>query len=71
MAAAPRRFDAVIFDCDGVLVDSEPITNGVLAQMLGELGLSFTLQQTMQAFVGKAVREELATIEAMLGRPLP
>ncbi len=31
-------FDAVLFDCDGVLVDSEPITNRVLAEMLGELG---------------------------------
>ena len=27
-------FDAVLFDCDGVLVDSEPITNGVLRDML-------------------------------------
>ena len=32
------RFDAVLFDCDGVLVDSESITNGVLRDMLGELG---------------------------------
>ena len=31
---AGGRFDAILFDCDGVLVDSEPITNGVLAQML-------------------------------------
>ncbi len=34
----PIPFDAVLFDCDGVLVDSEPITNRVLAEMLGELG---------------------------------
>ena len=31
-------FDAILFDCDGVLVDSEPITNGVLCQMLNEAG---------------------------------
>ena len=31
-------FDAVLFDCDGVLVDSEPITNGVLREMLNEAG---------------------------------
>jgi len=31
-------FDAVLFDCDGVLVDSELITNCVLSEMLGELG---------------------------------
>ena len=29
-------FDAILFDCDGVLVDSEPITNRVLAEMLGD-----------------------------------
>ena len=28
------KFDAVLFDCDGVLVDSEPLTNGVLRDML-------------------------------------
>ncbi|CAN5150113.1 hypothetical protein BH10PSE16_BH10PSE16_43650 [soil metagenome] len=32
------RFDAILFDCDGVLVDSEPITNGVLRDMLEEGG---------------------------------
>ncbi len=32
------KFDAVLFDCDGVLVDSEPITNGVLRDMLEERG---------------------------------
>ena len=34
----PTGIEAVLFDCDGVLVDSEPITNGVLRDMLGELG---------------------------------
>ena len=32
------RFSAILFDCDGVLVDSEPITVGVLHAMLGEMG---------------------------------
>ncbi len=31
-------FEAILFDCDGVLVDSEPITNGVLRDMLAEAG---------------------------------
>lgn len=65
------RVEGVLFDCDGVLVDSEPITNGVLTAMLGELGLGFTLEQTMRTFMGKALRDELAIIEALLGRPLP
>jgi HAD superfamily hydrolase (TIGR01509 family) len=65
------HIDAVIFDCDGVLVDSEPITNRVLTTMLNELGLGFDLAQTMRTFMGRALRDELAIIEALTGRPLP
>lgn len=64
------RFDAVLFDCDGVLVDSEPITNGVLRDMLEEAGWSLTPQECMRLFVGKAVRDERARIEAHTGKPL-
>jgi HAD superfamily hydrolase (TIGR01509 family) len=64
------RFDAVLFDCDGVLVDSEPITNGVLRDMLEELGWKLTPAECMRMFVGKAVKDERATIEANTGRPL-
>jgi len=38
VSVSVTRFDAVLFDCDGVLVDSEPITNGVLREMLAEAG---------------------------------
>ncbi len=62
-------FDAVLFDCDGVLVDSEPITNGVLCQMLNESGWALSPQDCMRIFVGKAVRDERALIEAQTGRP--
>jgi beta-phosphoglucomutase-like phosphatase (HAD superfamily) len=65
------RVEAVIFDCDGVLVDSEPITNRVLTDMLGELGLNFSVEQTMRTFMGRALRDELAIIEALAGRRLP
>jgi HAD superfamily hydrolase (TIGR01509 family) len=64
------RFDAVLFDCDGVLVDSEPITNGVLRDMLEELGWVLTPDECMRLFVGKAVKDEAALIEARTGRPL-
>jgi HAD superfamily hydrolase (TIGR01509 family) len=63
-------FDAVLFDCDGVLVNSEPITNGVLRDMLEELGWTLTLAQCMHQFVGKAVRDERALIEAHTGHAL-
>ena len=64
------RFEAVLFDCDGVLVDSEPITNTVLRDMLAERGWEMTLEECMRQFVGKAVRDERAVIEARTGQPL-
>jgi len=64
------RFDAVLFDCDGVLVDSEPITNGVLRDMLQERGWSLTVDECMRLFVGKAVKDEAALIEANTGAPV-
>ena len=69
MPATPR-FDAVLFDCDGVLVDSEPITNGVLREMLEEAGWSLTPAECMRLFIGKAVKDERARIEAHTGKPL-
>ncbi len=64
------RFDAVLFDCDGVLVDSEGITNGVLRDMLEELGWQLTREECMRIFLGKAVKYERALIEAHTGQPL-
>ena len=66
-----QRFDAILFDCDGVLVDSEPITNAVLARMLAELGAALSLEETMRLFVGKAVRDEMEIIEGLTGRSVP
>ena len=64
------KFDAVLFDCDGVLVDSEPITNGVLRELLAEAGWVLTPQDCMQIFVGRTLREERALIEANTGQPM-
>ena len=58
------KFDAVLFDCDGVLVDSEPITNGVLRDMLAESGWVLSSAECMRLFIGKAVMDERAMIEA-------
>lgn len=68
--SASLPFDAVLFDCDGVLVDSEPITNRVLRDMLEELGWVMTLEECMATFVGKAVKDEVAQIEARTGQRL-
>jgi len=64
------RFDAVLFDCDGVLVDSEGITNGVLRDMLQDLGWQLTQAECMRIFIGKAVKDEQKLIEAHTGQPL-
>ena len=63
-------FDAVLFDCDGVLVDSEPITHRVLRDMLEERGWVLTPEECMRIFVGKAVKDERALIEAQTGSPV-
>ena len=63
-------FEAVLFDCDGVLVDSEPITNGVLRQMLHEAGWSLSSAECERIFIGKAVRDERERIEQETGQPL-
>jgi beta-phosphoglucomutase-like phosphatase (HAD superfamily) len=65
-----QKFEAVLFDCDGVLVDSEAITNGVLREMLEELGWTLTAQECMRLFIGKAVKDERGLIEAHTGQPL-
>ena len=64
------RFNAVLFDCDGVLVDSEPITNGVLRDMLAESGWVLTSAECMRLFIGKAVKDERAMIEVNTNQPL-
>ncbi len=63
-------YEAILFDCDGVLVDSEPITNGVLCEMLNEAGWLLHPEECMRLFIGKTVRSETARIEARTGRPL-
>ena len=53
--------ELVIFDCDGVLVDSEPISNGVLARMLTEQGLATTVAQSRRDYQGLLL-DEIVTV---------
>ena len=64
------QFEAILFDCDGVLVDSELITNRVLHAMLNESGWVLSEDDCMRIFIGKTVRSETARIEAETGQPL-
>ena len=60
-------FDAVLFDCDGVLVDSERITNAVLRAMLQDLGWDISEEEGFRRFVGRALTDELGVIEQHTG----
>ena len=67
-----ETFDLVIFDCDGVLVDSERVANEVFAVALREVcGLEFTLEDMFDTFVGHSKAQCLEKIEAMIGEPPP
>jgi HAD superfamily hydrolase (TIGR01509 family) len=61
----------VIFDCDGVLVDSEPISNEVLARVLSESGLPTSTDEALRTYKGLILRDVIAEAQERLGRPLP
>ena len=61
----------VIFDCDGVLVDSETIANRVSAAAIRRLGWPITTEQAMAMFMGLRLSDMPAMIEAQTGRPVP
>jgi HAD superfamily hydrolase (TIGR01509 family) len=61
----------VIFDCDGVLVDSEKISNGVLARMLSAEGLPTTLAEARRDYQGLLLTEVFERARLKLGRALP
>ena len=66
------RFNLIIFDCDGVLVDSERIANRVFAAVLHqECGLHFSLEQMFDQFVGHSQARCLAIIEELTGAAPP
>jgi HAD superfamily hydrolase (TIGR01509 family) len=65
------NFDLVIFDCDGVLVDSEVISCRAHAATLTRHGYPITAEQVLSRFLGVSDREARLTIEAELGRALP
>lgn len=62
---------SVIFDCDGVLVDSEPTSNRILARMLTGLGLPMTQEQSMATFMGRSWASNLEIIAERLGAAPP
>ena len=64
------NFDLIIFDCDGVLVDSEVISCRVHADVLTRHGYPISAKQVHQRFLGRTAREATLEVERELGRPL-
>jgi HAD superfamily hydrolase (TIGR01509 family) len=64
------NFDLIIFDCDGVLVDSEVISCRVHADVLTRHGYPITAEQVYQRFLGRSAYDATREIEREIGRPL-
>ncbi|WP_337170120.1 HAD family phosphatase [Gemmatimonas aurantiaca] len=65
------RLEGVVFDCDGVLVDSERITNRVWAELLTELGMPTTTEQSLATYLGNSMARCLEIVGERFGRPAP
>jgi beta-phosphoglucomutase-like phosphatase (HAD superfamily) len=63
--------DLIIFDCDGVLVDSEPIANQTLADHASAFGVPMTMEDSMRHFVGLSMKSVMEKLGQMASRPVP
>jgi HAD superfamily hydrolase (TIGR01509 family) len=70
-AGEDRALELVIFDCDGVLVDSESISNAILARLLSAIGLPTTVGEARREYQGLLLTDVVTRAQARLGRPLP
>ncbi|WP_111685566.1 HAD family hydrolase [Winogradskyella tangerina] len=65
------RYKCIIFDCDGVLVDSEPLSNQVMVDLANELGADIDLDYAYQNFKGNSFKNCADQISALIGRAVP
>jgi HAD superfamily hydrolase (TIGR01509 family) len=61
----------LIFDCDGVLVDSELLANAALAKLMSDLGRPMTTEEAVEVFTGLQIKDVLALAERLLSFPIP
>ena len=71
LAARSVPVRLVVFDCDGVLIDSEPIASRVVAGALTALGWPMTAADSHSLFLGMSLSDMRPVIEARIGRPIP
>ncbi len=61
----------IIFDCDGVLVDSEPLSNRIIAQQMCELGINMTTEEAIHLFAGSSLQNVINHVNKITGKPAP
>ncbi|MCR9241528.1 MAG: HAD family hydrolase [Rhodobiaceae bacterium] len=71
MSTANARPSLVIFDCDGVLVDTEHVANQLLSRLVTEAGAPLSYEQCRKRFLGKSMKTVQAEVEELAGRSLP
>src|SRR5689334_12213160 len=71
MPGAPMKYDALILDLDGVLLESEYAGNKQIADWLTDAGHPTSVEDAMHHFMGLAGTAFIAAIERWIGRPLP
>ena len=64
------RPELIIFDCDGVLVDSEPLSMRVLAATMSDLGISLSSDDCYRHFLGRSISSMKSTLDQQFGRKL-
>ncbi len=65
------KYKCIIFDCDGVLIDSESIAIGVLVNMANALGANLDFKESLIALKGKSLNSCMTLISELIGKPLP
>jgi HAD superfamily hydrolase (TIGR01509 family) len=65
------RFDLVIFDCDGVVVDSERLVFEVFGSFIRSLGVRLSDEQTREQFLGRSLADCMTIVERLSGEPAP
>lgn len=61
------KYDLIIFDCDGVLVDSEPMANKIFAELIHDLGFKISYDECENIFTGRSDSDCLKLLEAHIG----
>ncbi|MCA0153968.1 HAD family hydrolase [Winogradskyella vincentii] len=65
------KYKCIIFDCDGVLVDSEPLSNQVMVDIANELGANINLDYALRNFKGNSFNNCAEQISNLIGKEVP